>query len=370
MKALAHALVVAACLAVSSVNVIAQDAAPPAATAQPQAPAYASDPKFQEALARAKEKKLPPDEHHPKVERLARWKHANKIAGNQCVECLHEILKFQMELSQWKDAINTAGALDNLATDRKEKYFANAERGIALMRTNDGDPRPEQLKEAETSLHAALDISPKAKTVVYNEGRALAMLGRDADASAMFQHYVDIVSDSDSYRTRAEHFIENPHLAAMHMAPPFTFTTTDGEEMSLDDMNGKVVLLDFWATWCGPCKEALPEIKKIAKDFAGQPLVVVSISLDSDDLAWKAFIQKNEMTWPQYRDATGALSTAYNAASIPRYFTIDTDGVLQSVKVGSDSDPESGVRKLVKRAVEAEKKKAAATDHGVEAKPE
>jgi len=342
MRVFPRVLVFACCAALLCHRAAAQDVAPglQAPAAAPQAPAYESDPKFQEALARAQVKKLPPDEQHPKVERLARWKHANKIANNQCIQCLHEILRFQMELSQWKDAISTAGALDNLATDRKEKYYANAERGIALMRTNDGTPKPEQLKEAETSLRAALDISPKAKTVVYNEGRALAMLGRNEDASAMFQHYVDIVSDSDSYRTRAEHFIENPHLAAMPMAPPFTFTTTEGEEMSLDDMNGKVVLLDFWATWCGPCKEALPEIKKIAKDFAGQPLVVVSISVDSNDVAWKEFVQKNQMTWPQYRDASGALSTAYNATSIPRYFTIDT-----------------------------EKKKAAATDHAPAAKP-
>jgi len=367
MRVLAKALLAVSCVALLGHRALAQDPAPTPAAAS-QAPAYESDPKFQEALAKAREKKLPPGEQHPKVERLARWKHASKLAKDQCIECLHEVLHFQMELSQWKDAISTAGALDNLATDRKEKYYANSERGIALMNTNDGDPKPEQLKQAETSFKAALDINPKNKTVIFGEGRALAMLGRNDEASAMFQRYVDTVKDSDSLRTRAEHFVENPHLAAMHMAPPFTLTTTEGEEMSLDDMNGKVVLLDFWATWCGPCNEALPEIKKIAKDFAGRPLVVLSISTDDNDVAWKAFIQKNQMTWPQYRDASGALARAYDAESIPRYFTIDTDGVLQSVKVGSDSDPEGDVRKLVKRAEDAEKKKALATDKPV-AKP-
>jgi thiol-disulfide isomerase/thioredoxin len=128
-------------------------------------------------------------------------------------------------------------------------------------------------------------------------------------------------------------------------------------------MGGKVVLIDFWATWCGPCKEALPEIQRIAKDFAGQPLVVISISSDRDDIAWKSFVEKHAMTWPQYRDANGALSNAYGVSSIPRYFTIDTDGALKSVKVGSDADVAGDIKRLVKKAQDAEKKKAKDSDH-------
>jgi len=329
--------------------------------AVPATPAYADDPKFQKALAEAKEKaRLPVDE------RLARWKHANKIANNQCSECLHQIIWLQMDQSLWKDAISSANQLDAIATDRddrKEKYFAESERGLALLHTNDGRPKPDQLKEAEASLRAALEIAPKSKTVLYSEGLALALLGRDEEAKEAFQKYVDIVGYADSYRTRAEHFVDDPRLAALPMAPPFTLTTSEGEQISLDDMGGKVVLLDFWATWCGPCKEALPEIQRIAKEFAGQPLVVISISSDRDDVAWKTFVQKHNMTWPQYRDANGALSNAYSVTSIPRYFTIDTDGALKSVKVGSDADVTGEIKRLVKKAQEAEKKKAKDSDH-------
>jgi peroxiredoxin len=322
--------------------------------ARPAPPGYADDPKFQKALADAKEKKpLPTDE------RLARWKKANNIARNQCVECLHRIIYFQMDQSQWKDAIASATQLDLIAaTDRKEKYFADSERGMALMHANDDKPKPEQLKDADASLRAALEIAPKSKVVVYEEGRVLALMGRDNEAKEMFQRYIDMVGYADSYRARAEHFVDDPHLAALPMAPPFTLTTSEGEQISLDDMGGKVVLLDFWATWCGPCKESLPEIQRIAKDFAGQPLVVVSISSDRDDIAWKTFVEKNHMTWPQYRDANGALSRAYGVSSIPRYFTIDTDGALKSVKVGSDANVSGDIKRLVGKARDAEKKKA------------
>jgi len=320
---------------------------------RPATPTYADDPKFQQALASANEKKP-----LPVNERLARWKKASKIAKGKCVECLHQMIVWQVQQSQWDDVVDTAEKLDAIATAPNEKFYAESQRGIALMHGNDDEPNPAQVKEAEASMRSALAIVPRNGNMIFLEGRALAMMGRDDEAKAMFQRYLDLVKMSDPYRTRAEHFIEDPRLAALRMAPAFTLTTSEGEQMSLDDMGGKVVLLDFWATWCGPCNESLPEIQRIAKKFADQPFVVISISSDKDANAWKNFIRMNHMTWPQYRDADGALSRAYGVSVIPHYFSIDTDGVLQSVKVGSGADVEGDVRKLVKKALDAEKKKA------------
>jgi peroxiredoxin len=324
--------------------------------ARPATSSYADDPKFQEALAKAKEPRIATDE------RLSRWKKASKIAKWQCVECLHQTIQLQIAQKQWEDVADTCNRLDAIATTPKEKFFAESQRGTALMHGNNDEPDPEEVKEAEALFRAALAITPQSANLVYLEGRALAMMDHDDDAKAMFQKYLDMVKPSDPYRTRVEHFIEDPRLATLRMAPAFTLTTSAGEQMSLDDMGGKVVLLDFWATWCGPCRESLSEIQKIAKKFADQPLVVLSISIDSDEATWKHFIASNNMTWPQYRDVGGALSRAYSVSSIPRTFTIDTDGALQSVKVGAGTDVEGGVRKLVKRALDAEKKKAKESD--------
>jgi peroxiredoxin len=319
-------------------------------------PPYASDPKFQKALASAKEPRLAVDE------RLSRWKNANKAAKGQCIECMRQMIQNQLALSQWKDAVTTSGQLDAVAVDPKDKFFAESEHGAALMHMNDDQPKPEQVKEAEASMHSALAIHPNNSNLIFLDGRALAMLGRDDEAKHAFQSYLDLVKMSDPYRTRVEHFMENPRLAALRMAPAFTLTTSEGEQIALDDMGGKVVLLDFWATWCGPCRESLPDIQKVAKKFADQPFVVISISSDRDENAWKTFIARNNMTWRQYRDADGSLQRAYGVATIPRFFTIDTDGALQSVKVGSGADIEGDIKKLLKKAGEAEKKKARESD--------
>lgn len=119
------------------------------------------------------------------------------------------------------------------------------------------------------------------------------------------------------------------------MAPTFSVTTTDGQRVSMDDLQGKVVLLDFWTTLCGPCREALPHMQNVAKKFRGQPLVILSMSLDSDEQKWREFIGKNEMTWPLD----------------PHTFTIDVDGVLQEEHVG-DASIEGKLKKLLAHARE------------------
>ncbi len=137
------------------------------------------------------------------------------------------------------------------------------------------------------------------------------------------------------------------------MAPAFEVTALDGTRFNLDNMGGRVVLIDFWATWCGPCNAELPHVQKIAREFANEPFTVISISWDSDEANWKDFIAKHEMTWLQYRDADHKLSDRFGINAIPHYFTIDSDGVLTAEMLGSGNDVEGKLKKLIKRAKES-----------------
>jgi thiol-disulfide isomerase/thioredoxin len=324
------------------------------ATAGGPAPAYESDPKFQKALAEARTGR------QTEEDRLENWKHANKVAHGECVPCLQQIITLQEKLGAYKDAVNSTVQLEAVATDPRMKLYAESERGRSLMAYNYGQPKQEQVVQAEAAFHDVLSKAPNSRSMMFMEGRALAMLGRNDEAKAMFAQYVDIAPASDSLRVRAERFSDDPHLATLQMAPPFRMITAQGEELQLDDMGGKVVLLDFWATWCGPCKETLPEIARLAKDYANDPmLVVISVSQDSNAVAWKDFVQKNNMTWPQYRDANNALGSAYGVTAIPHFFTIDTNGVLKTEQVGSGTDVRGLVSDLVKKAHKAEARSAA-----------
>ena len=330
---------------------------PQPAAAKPALADYENDPKFQKARADAKTGRQTPEE------RLDNWKHANKVAHGQCVECLHQIILLQSRTGAYKDVVSSTQQLEAAAKDdEREQLFALAQRGNALMSFNYGQPKPEQLAQADAAFRSVL-TKAKAHDVVFQEGRVLAMMGKNDEAKAMFEHYVEMVPASNRMRGRAERFSDDPHLATLPMAPPFKLVTSNGEEMNLDDMNGKVVLLDFWATWCGPCKETLPDVARLAKDYANDPmLVVISISQDNDKAAWQAFIQKNNMTWPQYRDANNALGSAYGVQSIPHFFTIDTNGVLKTEKIGSNTNVHNLVADLVKKAHKAEAQKAKDTD--------
>jgi len=202
---------------------------------------------------------------------------------------------------------------------------------------------------AHDEFTKALQTHGNFPEAVYADGLALAHLKQDDAAKAQFESFVKIGPADSPDRQRALRFTAQPELARARMAPPFVITTIQGQRISLDDLTGKVVLLDFWATWCAPCRQALPQMKHLAKKFQEEPLIVLSVSLDDDEQKWKDFIAKNEMWWPQYRDGgfTGQISTLFDVRAIPHTFTIDADGILQDEQIGDAS--EGKIKKLLAR---------------------
>ena len=311
--------------------------------------AYETDPKFVSALTEAQQMKRKSDFGYA----IDAYKKAAKISGGQCKRCLDELYALQFRTGQFKDSVNTANQLLALAQNPREKSKAEADIGTSMLRQAGDKPKPAQLETIHTTLQAALTDFPKNLNALWSDACVMARLGKTEEASKEFAACAQIAGPADSMHRRAEHFAENPALSMNKMAPAFEVTALDGTKFNLDDMNGRVVLIDFWATWCGPCNEELPHLKKIAKEFEGQPLVMISVSWDNDEAKWKDFIAKHEMTWVQYRDKGNQLSEMFGIHSIPHYFTIDSDGVLTAEMVGSGSDVEGKLKKLLKRAREA-----------------
>ena len=322
-----------------------------------QKPAYESDPAFQKQKAQAQ---LFEKQQGNKMFAPDAWRKANKLTGNECMECYEHTIRALASTGDIKGAVKEAMVMEAAAETPAEKSDAELQQGRTLLyAAGDEKFKPAMLEQAHAALTKAYTKDPTNRNASFLDGMALARLDRFTEATTAFRAFVEHAPAGSALRLRAEHFAENPELARHKMAPTVVVTTLAGKHFNLDDMHGRVVLIDFWATWCGPCNQELPHMQKLAKKYENDPFEVISISWDSDESKWKDFITAHTMTWNQYRDANHLLSTAFNVNAIPHYFTIDSDGVLTAENVGSGSMVDSRIEKLVQRAREAQRERTA-----------
>jgi thiol-disulfide isomerase/thioredoxin len=292
-------------------------------------------------------------EQHQNDAALDSFKKADKQDDGHCLACQKKMIKYGIELGEWKTAETAAEEEVAAAKGAKDMALAHYQLGLILKDEGVDKKKDEAFARAHEEMTKALTSAPNFPDAVFVDGQILAHLKQDDAAKKQFEQFVRMKPEDDPVRQRALRYISDPDLARARMAPAFAVTTTDGQRVALDELKGKAVLIDFWATWCGPCREALPHMKEIAKKFEGQPLVILSVSLDEDEQKWKEFVAKNEMTWLQYRDGkfTGTMAPLFGVRSIPQTFTIDSDGVLQDQHIG-DASIEGKLKKLVGRARE------------------
>jgi thiol-disulfide isomerase/thioredoxin/Flp pilus assembly protein TadD len=319
----------------------------PAAIQAQSSAEYKSDRKFQTAISDGK--LLADDQDYDDA--IASYEEANEIAHGKDKGVLRALLELQIKNGDYDDALNTAHTFASIATTPAEKSYAKASHGRVLFLQ--AEPQsgsqfdPTLLNSADAAFQAALILDPKNSSALFTDGQVLVHLNQIEAARARFKACLDSLKPGDPIYLRTKRFAENPSLALLELAPAFTVTTLDGSSFSLDQMKGRVVLVDFWATWCGPCMEELPQLKQIAKDFAVQPLVILSISWDEDEQTWKKFVAKNQMTWPQYRDTNHRIGNLFEVKALPGYFTIDSDGVLTTEMLGGGFDVEARLKQLV-----------------------
>jgi thiol-disulfide isomerase/thioredoxin len=183
---------------------------------------------------------------------------------------------------------------------------------------DDGRFRIDGLSPGEYTLHVALHELPPENSCGW--GRIIGEYDKDFTVSAGAQAF-DIGDISPNP-------IVAPPLKAGDVPPDFTVKTLDGSEIQLSKLKGKVVLVDFWATWCAPCVAEIPNMQKLVDAHKGDSrFVAVSLSIDEsgDDLA--RFVTMLKMTWPQARIGIESQTARdYGATAVPLTFLIGPDG--------------------------------------------
>ncbi len=197
---------------------------------------------------------------------------------------------------------------------------------------------PEFQKAYMEAFFAALDVLPN-KEEIFKMLLLQAKTGRelsDEEKRSLAQRVLDHPAAPESIKAVAKQILSGEKSYEVGKPLDLSFVALDGKKINLADMKGKVILLDFWATWCGPCVGEMPNVKATYEKYHADGFEILGISLDEskDDLL--KFLIKNQITWPQYFDGkhwNNDISFRFGIGGIPAEWLIDKKGILRDTNV-------------------------------------
>jgi len=164
----------------------------------------------------------------------------------------------------------------------------------------------------------------------------------------------------------SQHFVAQDEVQSYtkvgQQVPAFSVTTLDGTQLKIADLKGKVVFVNFWATWCGPCWEELPRLEKEVwqKYKSSTDFVMVAIARQQSDEEIAAFRKEYGLSFPMAADPQREVYKLFGKAGIPRGYVVGTDGKILYQSIGYDPDEFDRMKKVIEKALaKAEKAKGA-----------
>ena len=268
---------------------------------------------------------------------------ANELRQDKCSECYLWLARMDMAAGSLQPALTLTDKAVATAASDPEKASAQLYRGVVLGRQG-------KLNEAETAFKAASAANPACVECRFNLGFVLLKESKDAEGVATLKTVAAHFAGTPR-GTEIQRLIADPSRIRKNYAPEFSAKLKSGEEVNLDTLKGKVVLLDFWGTWCEPCRISLPLLKDLAAKV--DPAKVAIISIDEYDARpkWEQFTQANAMTWGQVYDGDLSLHHAFGVDGFPRYYILSKDGIILDQFKGWGENGESTIADAIARAL-------------------
>lgn len=153
------------------------------------------------------------------------------------------------------------------------------------------------------------------------------------------------VNDLDSPDEEGGNAADSPHARMIgKAAPDFELKKLDGTLVKLSDLKGRIVVLDFWATWCGPCVASLPKITELGQEYKGAEVDVITVNIEQTSAEVRALLDRLKISPVVVLDSDGTVARAYQAQAIPQTVIIDRDGNVKQVIVGGGGGTEAKIR--------------------------
>jgi len=323
-------------------TLVAQESSNPITQALSQGDLYSSKRKYELAL----------DAYHK----------ADKLSHHSSAPCYLKIASVERKLGDFSSALDDAKKAVKVAGEDKSVAVRAHLLRASLLSQMAGKSTDKKLKEAEDEIRQALALDFANAVAHYDLGFVLLKQERDPEGIAEMNAFLAMPGADSGTVAEARRIVANPVRARAPFAPDFSFTTSQNQDLSNAALRGKVVLLDFWGTWCPPCRESVPILRSLNKKYAGKPFQLVSVSSDDDEDVWKTYLQAEHMDWSQYIDLPGDVLEAFKVDSFPTFVVLDKDGVVRFRQSGEGpttaGDLEDAIGKYLKR--ESDPKLAAA----------
>jgi peroxiredoxin len=240
---------------------------------------------------------------------------------------------------RYDDALKPANDAYDALDVKKKAADTTQQKSESFQRENNKAEKAIEVQEAEASKKFIQENPDSYISLIKLDGYAYS--ADYVDIAPLFNGLSDNIKQTDAGKKFAERLPKLKAVALGAIAPEFAEADTSGKIIKLSSFRGKYVLIDFWASWCGPCREENPNVVKAFNHYKGQKFTIIGVSLDKPGARdkWLAAIHKDGLNWTQVSDLNfwdSKVAAQYAVRGIPQNFLLDPDGKIIAKNLRGD----------------------------------